>query len=124
MKLYSTVEDYIIEYGGQMTNRKQIENYLLLATADIDRVTFGRIKTRGFENLTDEQQDLIKRACCLQSDYLLENSESDCCDIASYSAGSISVSFKTNSSSEASRENFSEDAYKLVRATGLTHRCL
>lgn len=123
MLTYADVNYYCNEYAGNIADKAQIENNLLLATCDIDRVTFGRIKTIGFDNLSSDKQELIKRACCIQADYCFAGDENKN-NISSYTAGNVSVSYDTTRRTTAQIENISESAYNLLKATGLTHRCI
>jgi len=124
MLLYADVTYYTSEqHAGAMSDIGRIKENLFLASRDVDRLTFGRIKKIGFDNLTEEQQELVKKACCYQADYL-SSDESAEADIASYSAGNISISYKTDAKTAAQREKVSETAYKLLSETGLMHRCI
>lgn len=118
-------EYYSKKHGGCIPTTDKFEEMLLLATSDIHRLTFYRINKAGFENLTEQQQALIKKACCYQMDYLyqtLENGRNES-DIASYSAGNISVTYDTRKS-YAELERVSEQACKLLKMTGLMQRAI
>ena len=110
-------EYYSKKHGGCIPTIDKFEEMLLLATSDIHRLSF--------ENLTEQQQALIKKACCYQMDYLyqtLENGRTES-DIASYSAGNISVTYDTRKS-YAELERVSEQACKLLKMTGLMQRAI
>lgn len=123
MFTYADVNYYCNTYAGNIADKAQIENNLLLATCDIDRLTFSRIKKIGFDNLSREKQELIKRACCMQADYCFGSEENNN-NISSYTAGNVSVSYDTTRRTTVQIENVSKSAYKLLKAAGLTHRCI
>lgn len=120
------LEFYSKKHNGCISSDDEIEEMILLAVSDIHRLTFNRINKAGFENLTEQQQALIQKACCYQADYLyqtLENGENES-DIASYSAGNISVVYDRTRKSCAELERVSEKAYKLLKMTGLMQRVI
>ena len=49
-----------------------IEYKLEKASEAIDSITFNRIVGTGFSNLTEFQQDKIKKAVCMQADFIEE----------------------------------------------------
>lgn len=63
------------------------------ASDQIDRLTYGRIRRKGFENLTEYQQEMIKKAVCHQADFISNYGEYLNIPINGYSAGGISLSF-------------------------------
>lgn len=123
MFTYADMNYYCNEYAGNIADKTQIKNNLWFASCDIDRITFSRIKKIGFDNLSSDKQELIKRACCIQADYCF-NSDENNNNISSYTAGNVSVSYDTTHKTTAQLENISDAAYKLLKATGLIHRCI
>ncbi|WP_313758471.1 hypothetical protein [Tissierella sp.] len=59
----------------------------------VDRLTYGRIRRKGFANLTEYQQEMIKKAVCYQADFISNYGEYLNMPIDGYSAGGISLSF-------------------------------
>jgi len=59
----------------------------------VDRLTYGRIRKKGFDNLTEYQQELIKKSVCYQADFINSYGEYLNMPIDGYSAGGISLSF-------------------------------
>ena len=59
--MYADYEYYSNEYKGTLINESE-ENLLQDASDDIDDMVFGRIRGRGLDNLTEYQQELIKKA--------------------------------------------------------------
>lgn len=108
-------------YGFLMTDPLEIKRNISLAQVKIDELTFGRIRKKGFENLTDFQRDMISRAVCAQADYIAENGFDDGQSVESYSVLDISVSVG-DSKSESGRIGVSALALSLLRLSGLTER--
>lgn len=63
------------------------------ASDQVDRLTYGRIRRKGFENLTEYQQELIKKAVCYQSDFVNSYGEYLNMPLSGFSAGDISLTF-------------------------------
>ena len=40
------------------------------ASDQVDRLTYGRIRKREFESLTEYQQEMIKKAVCHQAEFI------------------------------------------------------
>lgn len=89
--MYASTEYYITEYGGTLISQEELETSLKKAERSIDHLCFGRIKGKGFENLTPYQQSLIKEAVCLQADYIKQYGPMLINPIKSYSAGKTRV---------------------------------
>jgi len=67
---------------------------LLQESSDqVDRLTYGRIRKKGFENLTEYQQGLIKNAVCYQVDFINAYGEYLNMPLSGFSAGDISLTF-------------------------------
>ena len=64
INVYATKEEYS-KYGSKVLEDEEIEEYLELASIDINRATLTRIEKRGFDNLTNQQKDLIIKATCI-----------------------------------------------------------
>lgn len=79
-------------YKGSLD--EDIANKLLEESSDqVDRLTYGRIRKKGFENLTEYQQGLIKKAVCYQADFISNYGEYLNMPLSGFSAGDISLSF-------------------------------
>lgn len=123
MTLYVDKKYYFDEFKGNKVPINEIEKYLRLAQEKIDSITFNRIVTIGFNNLTKFQQEKIKDAICYQAEYIYLNgyNNEDNRDVSSYSVLDISVSVdnSNNDKTIAQRKNMSEMAYDYVHKTGL-----
>ena len=92
--VYATKEDYK-KYGSGSLDDNEIDKYLELSSIDVNRATLTRIEKRGFNNLTEQQKDLIIKATCLQADYIKDEGIYDDDSISSYSfGGDLTVNIK------------------------------
>lgn len=121
--VYATKEDYK-KYGSGSLNDDELEKYLELSSIDINRATLTRIEKRGFNNLTEQQKDLIIKATCLQADYIKDEGVYDDDSISSYSIGGDLTVNEKESTDIADKLNISKLAFFYLKRTGLTNRIL
>lgn len=89
---YVDYEYYKNTFGGSLDESSA--NRLLEESSDqVDRLTYGRIRRRGFDNLTKYQQEMVKKAVCYQVDFINAYGEYLNMPISGYSAGDISLTF-------------------------------
>ena len=127
MTLYVDKAYYLNEYHGSIPD-SDVEKYLEKSQEKIDSITYNRIVRIGFDNLTSFQQEKIRKAICIQADYIKEHgyNDKDDSEISSYNVLDISVSVKDSSSKNttAKRLHVDEEAYDLVHKTGLDDKIL
>ena len=121
--VYATKEDYK-KYGSASLNDNEIDKYLELSSIDINRATLTRIEKRGFNNLTEQQKDLIIKATCLQAEYIKDEGIYDDDSIGSYSIGGDLTVNEKESTDIADKLNISKLAFFYLKRTGLTNRIL
>lgn len=121
--VYATKEDYK-KYGSGSLQDNELEKYLELSSIDINRATLTRIEKRGFDNLTEQQKDLIIKATCLQTDYIKDEGIYDDDSISSYSIGGDLTVNEKDSTDIAGKLNISKLAFFYLKRTGLTNRIL
>lgn len=121
--VYATKEDYK-KYGSGSLKDNEIDKYLELSSIDINRATLTRIEKRGFNNLTEQQRDLIIKATCLQADYIKDEGVYDDDSISSYSIGGDLTVNEKESTDIADKLNISKLAFFYLKRTGLTNRIL
>ena len=121
--VYATKEDYK-KYGSGSLNDDELEKYLELSSIDINRATLKKKKKRGFNNLTEQQKDLIIKATCLQADHIKDEGIYDDDDVESYSIGGDLTINKKESTDIANKLNISKLAFFYLKRTGLTNRIL
>ena len=120
-KPYISVEEYK-EKGGLIDNA---EKYLLSASRHIDILTFNRIIARGFDNLTEFQQDIIKTVCFDMTNFEYENEDLLNSVFQSYSINGVSMQFGNNMNvSVIGGVAVKNDTYNLLMQTGLCYRGL
>jgi hypothetical protein len=124
INVYATTNDYF-KYGNNIfENGENIEKYLELASIDINKATLTRIERRGFDNLTNQQKDLIIKATCIQADYIKEEGTYDDESISSYSIGGDLTINETESQDMADKLKISKVAFSYLKRTGLTPRII
>jgi len=94
------------------------QELLELASSKIDELTFNRIVTIDFTNLTAFQQDKIKRATLLQAQFY-EDYGIDTESLSGFSVSGLSMSFSGGSSAPS---GVSPGANMLLKQTGLMSR--
>lgn len=90
---YVDYEYYKNIFDGSLdesTAKKLLEE----SSDDVDKLTYGRIRKKGFDNLTEFQQDRIKKGICYQAEFNNKYSEYLNMPISGFNAGDISMSFK------------------------------
>lgn len=90
---YVTPEYYKETYKGSMVPAEDQEKALRQASRHIDSLTYNRIVGRGFSNLTEFQQDVIREVICLQADFEHENDDEINTILSSYSINGVSAQF-------------------------------
>lgn len=113
-------EEYYNSHYNTITN--DLVNKLEKASDQIDSITFNRIVGTGFSNLTEFQQDKIKKAVCLQANFNEQYGEYLNSPLSSFSAGSIKVSFNSDSVKNINGVTTTTEVYNLLNQTGLTCR--
>jgi len=93
---YVDIEYYYDKFGGNIESEQdagKLTKLLREASDQVDRLTYGRIRRKGFDNLTEYQQEMIKKAVCHQADFLDNYGEYLNSPIDSFSVGDINMSF-------------------------------
>lgn len=111
------------EYKGNIP-ADELEDRLKAACRDIDSLTFNRIVKKGFENLTEFQQGLIKEAVQLHADFCYDNADLLDSPLASYAINGVSMSFDKSKIVTSGGVTTSSSVYALLMQTGLCYRGL
>ena len=123
--MYADYEYYSETYGGKMS-LEDAEKALKTASRHIDTLTYNRIKGKGFENLTEFQQEVIKECNCMMADF--ENANGDMINsiVNSYSINGASIAFGREGVNYALIGDVvvQRDTYSYLAQTGLTSRNL
>ena len=91
--MYADAEYYKSMYGGNAIPDDELQKQLNKASRQIDTLTFCRIRGRGFDNLTEFQQDQVRYVNCLLADFLFENQDELETMLASYTINGVSMKF-------------------------------
>ena len=117
--MYATPEYYTADYGGTLISQDELPKALKEAEYSIDHLCFGRIKGKGYDNLSPYQQELISRAVCLQADYIKLFGAMLINPVKGYNAGSTKVELANVTYGGI---NTTQEIVNLLEDTGL--RCL
>lgn len=119
-KPYLSEEEYL-NNGGLI--EENIEKYLISASRHIDSLTFNRIVAKGFENLTEFQQEIIKTVCFNMANFECENEDLINSVLQSYSINGVSMQFGSSwNIAVVNGVAIRRDTYNLLMQTGLCYR--
>lgn len=116
-----TYADYVNYYfygNGGITSEK-LTSKLHHASRLIDTLTYNRIKSIGFDNLTDYQKEIVKECCCKLADFVNDNSDLINGVINSYTINEVSVSYGGMSVMLINGVVISKELYALLEQSGL-----
>lgn len=111
------------EYSGNIP-ADELEKRLRRACRDIDSLTFNRIVKKGFENLTEFRQGLIKEAVELHADFCYDNADLLESPLSAYAINGVSMSFDKSKIVTVGGVTTSSEVYSLLMQTGLCYRGL
>lgn len=89
---YVTSGEYADMGYGSIPSDK-LGDYLLRASRNVDTLTFNRIVAKGFSNLTEFQQEIVKQVVCEQANFLYENADAISSILDSYAINGVSMKF-------------------------------
>ena len=92
-KSYASESYYEGRYEGTLIPEDDQKKALIQASRHIDALTFNRIVGRGFSNLTEYQQEIIKEVVCQQAEFETENADMIASVLSSYSINGVSMQF-------------------------------
>ena len=92
-KAYVKPDYYLNRYEGDIIPEEELSKALKKASRHIDSLTYNRIVSQGFLNLTEYQQDIIKEVICQQADFEVENADEIHTILSSYSINGVSAQF-------------------------------
>lgn len=116
---YVDYQYYKEVFGGNVLNESNYKSKLERASDQVDSLTFNRIRSKGFDNLTEFQKDRIKKAVCIHAEFMEQYGDYINSPLNSFSAGSISVNFSTKISNGVST---TQEVLNYLNQTGLTCR--
>ena len=122
-KSYASEGYYKTQYKGTLISEDDQEKALIQASRHVDSLTFNRIVGRGFDNLTEYQQDIIREVVCQQADFETENADMISSVLSSYSINGVSMQFGSAWNVYTDKGvAMRRDTYSLLCQTGLCCR--
>lgn len=116
---YADERYYSREAGGEIIE-DDVDKYLRTASRHIDSLTYNRIVGRGFSNLTQFQQDIVREVCCELAEFEYENEDLIQNVLQSYSINGVSMSFGNSWNVKViSGVAIRSDIYEKLAQTGL-----
>lgn len=120
---YVTADYYLKEYGGSTVPEDELAKALRQASRHIDSLTYNRIVGRGFSDLTDFQQEVLREVVCQQADFEYENADEISTVLSSYSINGVSAQFGSSWNVFTDKGVAMErSVYALLSQTGLCCR--
>lgn len=120
---YASPGYYQGKYEGTLIEDDNLKKALIAASRHIDSLTYNRIVGRGFSNLTQFQQDIIKDVVCQQADFETENADEINSVLSSYSINGVSAQFGSSWNVFTDKGvAMKRDLYALLCQTGLCCR--
>lgn len=117
---YATKQDYKEIIGENTISEDELERQLRTASRHIDSLTYNRIVGRGFSNLTQFQQEIVKEVCCTLAEFEYENSDVINSILSSYSINGVSMQINKSWNVFADKGVvIKRDTYELLSQTGL-----
>lgn len=114
---------YISEYEGDLIPNEELRKALKTASRHIDTTTYNRIVGRGFSNLTEFQQEIIKEVVCQQAEFEYENADEINSILSSYSINGVSAQFGSSWNVFTDKGiAMKRETYSLLCQTGLCCR--
>lgn len=122
---YVTQDWYRNAYCGSTVPDDKLSGALRQASRHIDSLTYNRIVSQGFSNLTPFQQETIREVVCRQADFEYENADLIETVLSGYSLNGASVQFGASWNVYADKGvAMRKDVYSLLSQTGLCCRLL
>ena len=119
---YVTAQEYTT-LGHTAIPSDQLVKFLHEASRNVDTLTFNRIVARGFDRLTDFQQEIVQEVVCKQADFLYENADAIASILDSYSINSVSMKFGSGFNVDvAEGVPMQKTVYSILKQTGLCWR--
>lgn len=120
---YVDSDYYLSVDNGTHLDCSNIDKYLRQASRDIDVLTFHRISDKGFDKLTEHQQEIIKEVCCEHASFLIDNEPMLKTYLSGYSINGVSMNFvDLNNVYMSQGVVMDKSLYRRLCATGLCCR--
>jgi hypothetical protein len=90
---YADAEYYKNIFKGDVIPGDAMEKAFRQASRHVDSLTYNRIVSWGFSNLSEFQRDMIREVVCLQAEFEHENADQINSVLSSYSLNGVSMQF-------------------------------
>lgn len=90
---YADAAYYTDRYKGSLIPLEDLEKALRQSSRHIDSLTYNRIVGRGFSNLTEFQQEVIREVVCQQAEFEHDNADMIDTVLSGYSINGVSAQF-------------------------------
>ena len=115
--------DEYVAMGYTDLAEETAQRFLVEASRQVDTLTFNRIVKKGFDNLTDFQQQIIQEVVCEQASFLYENADAISSVFDTYSINSVTMKFGTGFNFDLQGGvPIQHTTYSLLEQTGLCCR--
>ncbi|MBR5022373.1 MAG: hypothetical protein IKY18_04140 [Oscillospiraceae bacterium] len=125
---YAGIDYYLNDSGayvfGENIKGELIGNCLQLASDAIDALCYGRIRKIGFDNLTEFQQEKVKKAVCLHAKFLLTYGDLLNSPLSSYGINGVSMSFDASKVVTQGGVTTNQAVMQQLRQSGLATRLI
>lgn len=120
---YADASYYTEVFKGTALTGDDIDKYLKQASRHIDSLTYNRIVGRGFNKLTEFQQEVIREVCCNQAEFEFQNRDIFDMILQGYSINGVSMNFGDSWNVKVEKGiPIRRDAYGYLTQTGLCCR--
>ena len=123
--LYVTKEYYKDTYKGESVSDTDFPSLAERAEEIIEEITMYRLTLPGFNEMTQEDQERVKKAICAQIEYLDANGGTDMdngADMQSVGLGRFNYSKASGSDGSSRQSIYSPRAQRILMPTGLLYR--
>ena len=123
VRSYASYEDFtkLVPDAVNWTNAAALLNR---ACDEVDALCYGRIRKRGFENLTVFQQEKVRKAVCYHAAFLYAYGEELESPLSSYGINGVSMSFSADRAVSQGGVTTTNAVMTQLRQSGLAVRLI
>lgn len=119
--MYVDYETYVA--NGGTVSEQEITPKLATASDNVDAITFYRIHRKGWDALSEFQQQQLTRAIIIQAEFLYENADAVESAMSEYAINGVSMKFGNASLYQiVNGLPMNNTALSLIASTGLASR--
>lgn len=121
---YATINDFKELVPNVPADDAVVGVKLEQASDEVDALCYGRIRKYGFEDLTEFQQEKVKKAVCYHAAFLCEYGEELQSPLTSYGINGVSMSFSKERTVAQGGVTTSNMVMTQLRQSGLASRLI